>query len=333
MPVLAASSAATEALVSQLSDLVTREPVVLRRVRAERGLTYCERLLADPPSRDAMVGLIDLCQDDPRTTVSLLIAFGLKGLEPDLAFDVLRQGLSVGIGEEGLSEMIRSLVRGGEHRERVIAVHEGREIPEPAEKVVPDIPIVTELSYAPHFHPEFTPVKVMLKRQGKDCPVIIERVTLDQALQILPKAGQEELEGQTLLFDMADPGLGIYLLRTLDGVIEGLSITRLSRDEQMGHVSLQWDLVVKFDRNRETRIEDVGITFFIAHLRELQNQGPWPEMGDVIYHMNPRLLARLRSYLPEDAPAGETTPFRGICRDEAELFLSSVHLSLEEVTL
>ncbi len=334
-PLLASATASSDSLIAELAERVAAEPRIVYRLRAGRGLTYCERLLAEPEQHGAMVDLIDLCHEDLRATTLVLGTLGLKNLGPEVAFDILQKGLAAGMGRTELLDIAESLLIGGERRERVVAAYEGREWVDPASQPIPEIPIVTELQYTPSFHPDFPPLKMTLQRQGKDCPLIIERVTYTQAERMLSGTARDELQAYVGPEKVGDPESLILLGRTFDGEVQAISIAYLVSYDEMC-LTLQWDRARKIDQNKGTHIAPIGLAMLIAQLRYMKQKDYWYDEGEIAFNID---LAMLNGYRDRyNSPRSSwwpsvmmTQPIDGVRHEEAEFFLSLPDFAMQPV--
>ncbi len=158
--------------------------------------------------------------------------------------------------------------------------------PEP----IPDIPIVTKLSFTPRRDPEFPPLKMTLQRQGRDCPVIIERFSPAEAeRELAGPVGAEVRHIISRTSNNPDANL-ILIMRTLDGEVVASSSNNISRSPS--HVSLRGEGNFKPDQSRSTGIQKVGLAFTIARLLYLKRSGPWPKSATLISNFIPKVLRR-----------------------------------------
>jgi len=139
----------------------------------------------------------------------------------------------------------------------------------------PLILIPQTLTFVPHQDPDFPALQVTLKRQGRPCPVIIERVSVKQAREVLKGT---ELEKELTIFvdsrRRPDDVPFILLTRTLDGKVEGIALSSLKKNDNQ--MLMECDRDRKLDLEPQTEIQNVGLAMLIAKFRYMKNRGYWP---------------------------------------------------------
>jgi len=309
----------------------TQERHITHKLRVQRGLERSLTLFQDPQAQPSLLHLVTFWKDEPSKLSSLLNVMGLKNLQASLVVAILEKTIEAEPPAIAFSETISAFIKGGSARERLLAHHEGREYVEPAPEPIPDIPIVTELQFVPQRHPEFDPVKVTLQRQGKDCPLIIERLTYEQASRLLDTDPLYEFDLHIELSDLWNPTLQILMIRTFDGHAEGVSISSLETDKD--RTWMKWKYATKFDRNPETAIQRFGPALLLLLLQQMRDANLWHKTGPVIDYFLPEVLKNYRKQFPPfTPPPGKTLSPDSIDRAEAEHLLAHNPFFFEKIT-
>ncbi len=168
------------------------------------------------------------------------------------------------------------------------ATLDARRKPEPPTE---PITIATELTFQPQWNPQFTPLRFELQRQGKPCPVIIERISPQQAKHVAGSIGKDILSVLNRTSYNPDTNL-ILVMRGLDGEPLAASVNGIHRYKD--EASLRGESAFKADQSN-SGIRKVGLAFLIARILFLKRNSSWGKRGTAISNFIPRVLARYRS--------------------------------------
>lgn len=175
--------------------------------------------------------------------------------------------------------------------------------------------------------PEFRPLRVTLKRGGKDYPVVIERATLEKALSSLSGNLLGEAQAYASRLKPAQVPF-ILLVKNLEGMVEGIGISTLIPFGSLFAMNCDRDL--KVDRDPQTGIQNVGPAILIARLRFMKQSGYWYPHTEILYGYDPHLLNayRIRCGLEVWDPYG--LGLHSVTRYEGRGFLENSPLTFQE---
>lgn len=174
------------------------------------------------------------------------------------------------------------------------------------------------LAFTPHFHPDFPPLAVNLKRQGRDCPVVIEHVSVEEAIRLARGEVREELINYSTVVRDGTPF--ILLVRTLDGTVEGVAISTLLHNRN--RVTMRCDRDRKLDLNPETAIRDMGVAMVIARFLYMKRKGYWYRAGAILDGYDPGVSNSYRRKCGIPVFATLTCSLDSFTRGEGEQFLN-----------
>jgi hypothetical protein len=255
---------------------------------------------------------------------------------------VLRQGLS-GLNQ-ALNQVRSSVSDRISHNATRITDHYGRSVLDGSQRLLTSTlqrlfaseskqarqqlirSIESEINFDPHFDPNFAPLGVLLQRQDRDYPVIIERVPSAVAMDLLSGELLNDVERSLSRNSSEGESTRVFLLlRDLSGSAEGVCINYLRSR------SLYCESDIKADRNRATAIKNVGLAFLIARLLFMKQNGYWQRRGEILYNFIPAVLRHYRAAAGlangDIAQNFVDLGCEGVTVDEGESFLASTALT------
>lgn len=161
------------------------------------------------------------------------------------------------------------------------------------------------LRFEPHVAFDFKPLQALTVRgrRGETVPVIVEKRSYRDALAVVRSlAARLELNGYRELLNRSDMQVMVFLMRDWRGEVHALSIAALY-EKPNGDKSLLCCRDIKFDRNRETALRDVGPILTLARLVYMKKAGHWPVGGTVLEDIRPEVLSSYRSRFPRPLSA------------------------------
>lgn len=201
----------------------------------------------------------------------------------------------------------------------------------PKQKPEPEVPlkpIIVELAFEPRADAEFPPLRTVLRRGGRNCPVVIERFDPADA-HLLPADLREEMLKK--LASEKDPSARPFFraLRTLDGEFHALSLSFLISES--GEVRMRCDRTVKRDLESRNKIGGVGLAFLLSSLQFMKRNGYWYGSGQLLYNLIPHVADAIRRQAGF-AGSGKTivsVALDGISASEGEEFLKKAPMKFE----
>lgn len=183
-------------------------------------------------------------------------------------------------------------------------------------------------SFTPNQHPQFEPVMVRLMRGDKEVPVVIERLSYEEAWPLLDGELLKELETDVGLFPLRNPNLIIIVARSLDGTVQAIAVRHLQTDAD-GQKYVACDRIIKSDRTKETAFKWIGLAMNAALIRAMKQNGEWGLEDDTLMLRDIRsdVLDRFRSRFPSPVkPYNPSDPLSqpvyGISVKEGDYILS-----------
>ncbi len=268
------------------------------RVKLNRFIPAMESMLMDPTAAPTINQLLTLFQSDRLSVfqfISCLCSANLPKFHP---LDLLTAAMHGGATRTELCAIVNDCIAGGKRLDRRIAAYEGRTYVDPDAFTVPEITPEAALRFGAHVHLDYHALKFVLKRQGQACPVIIERVTYQQAQYMLEGVLLEEFNGCATPERKINNESFFIVARTLDGKVQAVSVSTIDTDYEMKGMSCKRSF--KLDRDKETQIQWLGLAMYIFRFRYMKMKGYWyGDQYEVLSNIKLGILDRYRKQWPE----------------------------------
>jgi hypothetical protein len=180
--------------------------------------------------------------------------------------------------------------------------------------------VSSELAFTPRNDAEFPPLRTMLSRQDRPCPLVIERFFPEEAKDLPPDLRDETVS--RLATEEGKRGQPFFrVLRTFDGAAQAVSLNFLVRDA--GAIRMRCDRTVKRDCDPATQIEGVALAFLVSAMLFMKSKGYWPDTGPILFNIIPRVADSLRERAGIDIPwySSLGVAMDGFSARESEVFL------------
>ena len=304
------------------------------RVKLRRFLPTMESMLMDPTAAPTINQLLTLFQSDRLSVfqfVSCLCSANMPKFHP---LDLLTAAMHGGATRAELCAIINDCLAGGKRLDRRIAAYEGRTYVDPDAFTVPEITAEAALRFGAHAHLDYQALKFVLQRQGQDCPIVIERVTYQQAQYVLEGVLLKEFNSvATPEHQIANESFFI-VARTLDGEVQAVSVSTIETDYEMKGMSCKRSF--KLDRNKETQIQWLGLAMYIFRFHYMKMKRYWyGDQYEVLSNIKLGILDRYRRQWPDangDQWWGIALPgddLGGFTCKEGDYYLSSPEFRFE----
>jgi len=185
------------------------------------------------------------------------------------------------------------------------------------------------IQFEPHFAPDFVPLQAIMTQAGRRVPVIIEKVSPEEAIPLVRGANRKLLEEHRIFTSHPDMEVPVFLMRTWDGHARAMAVCLLHPEN--GTKTLYCSRDIKFGRRHPDALQNVGPAMVIARLLYMKQRGFWNDRAPVLKDFFPFILDHYRSFFPLTALRRMRLDPTSIHCIEAELILSSTYFEMVEL--